>query len=55
MHDYESAAWAEHHAQASNAIRSFLHAIRFAFERLQARRYDAPWRTPQRRSAALRH
>lgn len=44
MHDYESAAWAEHHAQVSGAVDRLFGDILAAFQRLQAIRFDAPWR-----------
>ena len=41
--DYDSAAWAEHHHQVSDALAHLLAKVLHAFERLNAIEYDAPW------------
>jgi hypothetical protein len=41
--DYDSAAWADHHHQVSNALADLLATVFHAFERLNAIEYDAPW------------
>lgn len=43
MHDYESAAWADHHDQVSRGLDRLFGDILAAFRRLQAMRFDAPW------------
>lgn len=42
-HDYESAAWADHHADLSAGLHRLFEALAHAFERLNAIEYDAPW------------
>lgn len=41
--DFESAAWASSHKQLSDMIASWIDKISYAFQRLQAIQYDAPW------------
>ena len=41
--DFDDVAWADHHLQLSDAIASFFDKLAYAFERLQAIEYDAPW------------
>jgi len=42
-HDYESAAWAEHHGRVSAGIAHMIDKAREAFELLVAIEYAAPW------------
>lgn len=41
---YVSQAWAEHHGLFSEWAASVIDQVNYAFERLAARTYDAPWR-----------
>lgn len=41
--DFESAAWADTHKLMSNMIASWIDKASYAFRRLQAIQYDAPW------------
>lgn len=41
--DFESAAWADTHKLSSAAIARWIDKVIYAFQRLQAIRYDAPW------------
>ncbi|MBX3564295.1 MAG: hypothetical protein KF730_06935 [Sphingomonas sp.] len=41
--DFESAAWAQSHHKLSDAISYMIDKVAFAFERLAAIEYDAPW------------
>ncbi len=43
MHDFDSAAWAEHHGKVSDALEALVRDLLAAFDRLQRRRFDAPW------------
>ena len=51
MHDFESAAWAEHHGQLSAAVHKLVQDTAAAFDRLQHIQFDAPWNRPARRKA----
>ena len=51
MHDYDSAAWAEHHERVSDGIDRLFRDLLAGFQRLQQRRFDAPWRPATRRPA----
>ena len=42
--DFESAAWADNHHHLNRALRRSLHKVYYAFKRLNAIEYDAPWR-----------
>lgn len=42
--DFESAVWADSHKLMSNAIASWIDKAAYAFRRLQAIEYAAPWR-----------
>lgn len=44
MHDFESAAWAEHRGQWTAAVGTFVRSLMVAFETLQRQRQAAPWR-----------
>ena len=44
MHDYDSAVWADHHERVSDGIDQLFRDLLAGFRRLQARRFDAPWR-----------
>ena len=44
MHgDFESAAWADNHKLLSDTITLWIDKMAYAFQRLQAIEYDAPW------------
>ena len=51
-HEFYGPAWADNHAQLSDALARMASAITKAivkpFERLLAYQYAAPWRQPQR-------
>lgn len=42
--DFESAAWAESHKRMSDTIGALIDKAAYAFRRLNAIQYDAPWR-----------
>jgi hypothetical protein len=42
-HDYEGAAWADHHKDVSNGLARLLKMLAQVFDRLAAIEYDAPW------------
>lgn len=42
--DFESAAWAESHQRTSDMIAGWIDKAAYAFRRLNAIQYDAPWR-----------
>ncbi|WP_267393512.1 MULTISPECIES: hypothetical protein [unclassified Sphingomonas] len=45
MHDdFLRSEWAEHHGAVSSLLAELIEETRFAFERLAARTYDAPWK-----------
>lgn len=46
--DFDSAAWAQSHSQLSDAIATFFEKAAYAFERLNAIEYDAPWQRASR-------
>lgn len=46
MHDYESAAWADHHAKVSEGVDRLFGDILAGFRRLQRLRFEAPWKRP---------
>ena len=41
--DFESAAWADSHQQISDMIATWIDKASYAFRRLQAIEYAAPW------------
>lgn len=41
--DFDSDAWAQSHHHLSAAITRVIEKVAYAFERLQAIEYDAPW------------
>jgi hypothetical protein len=41
--DFESAAWAQSHHHLSDAVAALIDKAAYAFERLAAIEYDAPW------------
>ena len=41
--DFESAVWADNHKLMSDMIKGWIDKIGYAFQRLQAIQYDAPW------------
>jgi hypothetical protein len=43
-HDFAGRTWAEHHHRSSNAIAALIEKLAYAFERLNALQYEAPWR-----------
>lgn len=47
MNDFDHAAWADHHARWSDWLTRALRHTARCFSRLQARRFDAPWRATQ--------
>lgn len=46
--DFDSDAWAEGHAHLSDAIARLFDKVAYAFQRLQAIEYDAPWERVRR-------
>jgi len=42
-HDFESLEWAKNHAAFSIALTSIFSTIMRGFDRLSARKFDAPW------------
>lgn len=42
--DYSSIDWADHHSALSSAIARAVDKLAYAFKRLNAIQYDAPWR-----------
>jgi hypothetical protein len=45
MHDdFLSREWAAHHGAVSSLLAELIEETRFAFKRLAARTYDAPWK-----------
>ena len=42
--NYESADWANNHQQLSDGIARGFHKLAYAFHRLNALQYRAPWR-----------
>jgi hypothetical protein len=46
--DFESAAWADSHKHLSDMIASWIDKASYAFQRLQAIQYDAPWECARR-------
>ena len=47
--DFQSPAWADHHATFGATIHKLLHDLRIGFERLNAYEFDAPWKRPARK------
>jgi hypothetical protein len=43
--DFESAAWADSHKLISDTIATWIDKAAYAFRRLQAIEYAAPWRS----------
>jgi hypothetical protein len=41
--DFDSAIWADNHHQLSDGVAGWFDKLAYAFERLQAIEYDAPW------------
>lgn len=41
--DFESAAWADNHKLMSAMVKSWIDKVVYAFKRLNAIQYDAPW------------
>ncbi len=52
--DFESRAWAENRHHLNRALRRAIDKLSYAFERLVAIKYDAPWETQTRRSTRKR-
>jgi hypothetical protein len=49
--DFEGPVWATHHQQLSRQIGEAIDKLAYAFRRLSAIQYDAPWRRRPARSA----
>ena len=47
-HDFADRIWAENHQQSSHAIADLIDKVAYAFKRLNALQYDAPWRRSHR-------
>jgi hypothetical protein len=47
-HDFTGRTWAEHHQQSSASIAALIDKVAYAFKRLNALQYDAPWRHARR-------
>ncbi|RYD68583.1 MAG: hypothetical protein EOP58_00015 [Sphingomonadales bacterium] len=47
--DFDGAAWADSHHHLGDAIGALFEKLAFAFRRLQAIQYDAPWERVRRR------
>jgi hypothetical protein len=46
--DYESAAWADNYQHLTTGIAALFDKLSYAFKRLNAIEYDAPWDEPRR-------
>ena len=44
--DVLNPTWTTHHSRASTAIHALFATIGHGFARLNAKQYDAPWKTP---------
>ncbi len=42
--DFEGSTWADNRHHLSEAVGAAIDKLYYAFKRLQARQYDAPWR-----------
>ncbi len=42
-HDFESDTWANNHGELGEAVARLIDKVAYAFERLAAIEYDAPW------------
>jgi hypothetical protein len=47
-HDFEGLDWANNHAAFSTAVTSIFATLMRGFDRLSARKFDAPWQTELR-------
>ena len=41
--DFEGAVWADSHQHLGDAVAAFFHKLGYAFQRLHAIQFDAPW------------
>lgn len=49
--DFEGRIWSEHHSELSDGLGALFDKLAYAFRRLQAIEYDAPW---EREAARIR-
>ncbi len=47
--DFDSRAWSENHGTMSHGLGKFFNKLAYAFRRLQAIEYDAPWEREAKR------